>query len=385
MRNDLCKRYRSFRRRNPPQGQLTKFRNRCGLRRRSLPGLLAYGNALSTTRATRLVFHYVRIVRELEPKYCVFENVRGLTLGKHADFLRRVGIGSGRCRLRCAAPVSGAQCRRFRGAAGSSPVVPGGCTSWAPTTHSPERNSCCRTTVWDAIGDLPDADCFDELNVTDEVRTDWTTEALYARRLRALDVIPIDYGYRREFDPGSTHFEPSHQTYNKFASTLSGHRTWQNSNQSAISANYPPVGFAILCAPGTDSARGAFTSPRPIHPYLPRVITVREAARLHSYPDWFRFHATKWHGFRQIGNSVPPLLARAVANEIIKVLGVVPSAPTRLLRTGDPELLSLDMGGAARYFHVPRNTIAQRTRQSDPKQQTLWGENMPDKRKRKTA
>ncbi|WP_458020251.1 DNA cytosine methyltransferase, partial [Klebsiella pneumoniae] len=54
---------------------------------------------------------------------------------------------------------------------------------------------------------------------------------------------------------------------------------------------------------GTASDRGAFTSPRPIHPIYPRVITVREAARLHSYPDWFRFHVTKWHGFRQVGNS----------------------------------------------------------------------------------
>ncbi|MFM7369406.1 MAG: DNA cytosine methyltransferase [Sphaerospermopsis kisseleviana] len=51
-------------------------------------------------------------------------------------------------------------------------------------------------------------------------------------------------------------------------------------------------------------------------------MTVREAARLHSFPDWFRFHPTKWHGFRQIGNSVPPLLAQAVAAEIIKVLNV---------------------------------------------------------------
>ncbi|PCR36678.1 DNA (cytosine-5-)-methyltransferase, partial [Klebsiella pneumoniae] len=75
---------------------------------------------------------------------------------------------------------------------------------------------------------------------------------------------------------------------------------------------------------GTASDRGAFTSPRPIHPIYPRVITVREAARLHSYPDWFRFHVTKWHGFRQVGNSVPPMLARSVGLQIMKVLGVTP-------------------------------------------------------------
>ncbi len=68
-----------------------------------------------------------------------------------------------------------------------------------------------------------------------------------------------------------------------------------------------PKGVCNTIRAGTASDRGAFTSPRPIHPFSPRCITVREAARLHSYPDWFRFHVTKWHGFRQIGNSVPPL------------------------------------------------------------------------------
>ena len=91
---------------------------------------------------------------------------------------------------------------------------------------------------------------------------------------------------------------------------------------------------------------------------------MREAARLHSYPDWFRFHKTKWHGFRQIGNSVPPLLARAVAAEIMSVLGVNPSKPAAALNQGHPELLTYDMGAAARRFHVPRDVIAQRTRKT---------------------
>ena len=115
---------------------------------------------------------------------------------------------------------------------------------------------------------------------------------------------------------------------------------------------------------GTDSARGAFTSPRPIHYRFPRVITVREAARLHSYPDWFRFHATKWHGFREIGNSVPPLLGRAVAGEIMKALARGAEKPEKplLLGQGNESLLKFDMSEAAAYFGVPVNTIAQRTR-----------------------
>ena len=71
---------------------------------------------------------------------------------------------------------------------------------------------------------------------------------------------------------------------------------------------------------GTTRANGQFMASRPIHPTSPRCITVREAARLHSFPDWFEFFPTKWYGHMQIGNSVPPLLAQAVAKAVISKL-----------------------------------------------------------------
>src|SRR4029079_1705774 len=103
---------------------------------------------------------------------------------------------------------------------------------------------------------------------------------------------------------------------------------------------------------------GASTSPRPIHPFSPRCITVREAARLHSYPDWFRFHVTKWHGFRQIGNSVPPFLARAVGAQVMQALGRKPSKPRRTMRLGEERLLTLQMVDAAKMYGVPSTVIA---------------------------
>src|SRR5208283_3442167 len=90
----------------------------------------------------------------------------------------------------------------------------------------------------------------------------------------------------------------------------------------------PPDGLSNTLRAGTDAARGAFTSPRPIHYDLPRCVTVREMARLHGFPDWFRLHATKWHGARQIGNSVPPPLARAVAGQLMRALRVDPEQPS---------------------------------------------------------
>ena len=56
-----------------------------------------------------------------------------------------------------------------------------------------------------------------------------------------------------------------------------------------------------------------------IHPWEPRGISVREAARLQSFPDSFTFNCTMGNAYKQIGNAVPPLLAFAVAEAIKKV------------------------------------------------------------------
>lgn len=57
-----------------------------------------------------------------------------------------------------------------------------------------------------------------------------------------------------------------------------------------------------------------------IHPKLDRAITVREAARLQSFPDKFIFSGTKDSQFQQVGNAVPPLLAKAIAENLLKLL-----------------------------------------------------------------
>lgn len=67
---------------------------------------------------------------------------------------------------------------------------------------------------------------------------------------------------------------------------------------------------------GTAADKGSYQAVRPIHPTAPRVIAPREAARLQGFPDWFVFNPTKWHSFRQIGNSVSPLVAERLLSVI---------------------------------------------------------------------
>jgi len=69
---------------------------------------------------------------------------------------------------------------------------------------------------------------------------------------------------------------------------------------------------------GTGKDKGSYQSIRPIHPQEHRVISVREAARIQGFPDWFQFHRTKWHSFRMIGNSVSPYVSKAILSVFMK-------------------------------------------------------------------
>lgn len=60
-----------------------------------------------------------------------------------------------------------------------------------------------------------------------------------------------------------------------------------------------------------------------VHPTLDRAISVREAARLQTFPDSFVFCGTKDKQYQQVGNAVPPIMAKAIAEKIDKVLRTI--------------------------------------------------------------
>ncbi|MNG21187.1 Modification methylase AplI [compost metagenome] len=93
--------------------------------------------------------------------------------------------------------------------------------------------------------------------------------------------------------------------------------------ETELVSRYPRLSWGGHCPTlraGTGSDKGSFQAMRPIHPSEPRVITVREAARLQGFPDWFLFHPTIWHSFRMIGNSVSPLMSHHLMSIIAEKL-----------------------------------------------------------------
>jgi DNA (cytosine-5)-methyltransferase 1 len=310
-----------------------------------------------------LVQDFVRLVSEIDPSFFVFENVKGLTVGQHKIFLSEIiqafsDIGYQVClpwQVLNASSYGVPQNRErliLMGARKgiSLPDYPKP-TSRLADTRSLFVNAIPTTpTCRDALGDLPEAESFECLNETDEVKTEtWGTPSQYAREMRCLDDSSWHFGYRRLWEPSiltssmrSTHTIISRR---RFKETAPG-------SVEPISRflKLSPIGVCNTLRAGTDASRGAFTSPRPIHYSQPRCITVREMARLHGFPDWFRFNETKWHGARQIGNSVPPPLARAVASQILAALGHKPTSPKGALALGDSSLLRMTVSSASDFL-----------------------------------
>lgn len=312
-----------------------------------------------------LVRDFLRIVAELDASHFVFENVKGLTLGQHKRFLAEIvslakslgyavqlpwkvldaahfGVPQHRERL----ILFGAKERL------SLPRYPLQQTRAADGRGKASSGLPVGPTVADALDDLPDAENFDVLERTDEVRTSaWGVPSPYANELRCLTNEAWNFGYVRDWDPSlltsSARTEHTPISRRRFSETAGG-------ETEPVSRFYKLArdGLSNTLRAGTDGARGAFTSPRPIHHSKDRCVTVREMARLHGYPDWFRFNETKWHGARQIGNSVPPPLARAVAAQVMEAMGVQPSRPFETVELGNADLLRFNLSQASAFFGV---------------------------------
>ena len=247
--------------------------------------------------------YYVEVVRLVKPKYFVMENVPNLLTAENGFFRKEVtelfnSLGYSLTPGVLNAADYGVPQNRRRA------VIIGKLNGVAPAMPLPLSQ---KVTIWDAIEDLA---FLASGEGSEEQSYRSAPKSAYAKLLRGNCEILSNHIATRHSklalerlamippNSGKEVLPKEHLT----KSIYSG--TWTRMGKDEISVT-------ITTRFDTPSS-GKFT-----HPYLDRAITVREAARIQSFPDDFVFTGTKSSQMKQVGNAVPPLLAKAVADTIM--------------------------------------------------------------------
>ena len=287
-------------------------------------GFSMIGKRRVTDPRNQLLVHFARLIKELKPNYFIVENVKGLLIHPMTQILdifvnkvEKAGYSIVKP-IRCLDAYDfGVPQRRSR------VFILGYKNSYTafddptPSSNFSGKNSRKLTNVWDAIGDLPNIDNFEELLAMDTYLGRLkSTPSIYAKSLRS-DTNGLNLKMKKKDDglTGCLRIVHTSKIIQRFSETKPGTYEPISRYYRLVKENPSPTLRA-----GSGRSYGSFTAPRPIHPVYPRCISVREGARIHSFPDWFQFHPTKWPGFRQVGNSVPPFLGRIIASVVMDVI-----------------------------------------------------------------
>jgi len=258
-----------------------------------------------------LVAEFGRVIREIRPRYFVMENVPGIlspgTREVVTEFCDEMVDGNYHCSdpwLLDASEFGVPQYRRR--------VFVVGARRGLPLPRKPQPLAGTPPTASEAISDL------EELEESDVGLCQPLGEpSAYASALRDRESVLLS---------GCGKVKHSTKVVKRFEETTPG-------TSESVSRFYRlhPDKPARTIRAGTLRTHGSHTAARPIHYAFPRCITVREAARLQSIPDWFHVDSTTWRGYMQVGNAVPPLLAQAVAKVVERSL----NGPERLRNGGE--------------------------------------------------
>lgn len=247
-----------------------------------------------------LLVKAAQLTVDLQPDYFVFENVPGVLSGNAlevvSEFLRvleKGGYVTIQPTLLKAEEYGVPQLRRR--------VFFVGCRKELVIPHFPAATR--RYTVWEAIGDLPD------VGDDDETLRPFGEPSDYVNELNSCFPMNVEELHKTGF--AKTVHSP--EVIARFDALGFGEK-----DKVSHASRLDPNGFSRTILASTGPEHGSHTGVRPIHPYLPRYISIREVARIQSFPDWFRFSPAKFNALRQIGNAVPPLLARAVGLRVIQ-------------------------------------------------------------------
>ena len=276
---------------------------------------------------------FIRFVDRFKPRAVVMENVVGMVSYRNGrvvlqilDDFKKIGYGNVSYSVLNAADYGVPQSRRrifFIAVKSGIPV------SWPPKTHSPAPepgtvplNDCAKyyVTVGDALGDLPALDIPKKgLKVEDMV-------AGYAR--------PPACDFQKWARTGCAVLHNNVTRWHRekdievFGNMKQGQKWSQLSGEDRAKIGYSNNSFndkwkrlSTARPSWTITAHLARDGYMFIHPEQNRTISVREAARLQSFPDSFVFCGSRTAQFRQVGNAVPPLLAMAVGKHLKQILG----------------------------------------------------------------
>lgn len=252
-----------------------------------------------------LVREYIKKVEEIRPVFFLMENVGGL-MSKHGlpflkgleETARRLDYGI-TVRLLNAADYGVPQNRKRAFLVGWKKSAIGEFALPEPTVERPR-------TVHEAIGDLPSppADGSPHPDVANHFRE----ARLSALNIERIKHVPMGGG--RDDLPPHLHLDCHKNTSHRHKDVY-GRLHWEK-----------PA--------GTITARfDSFTRGRFGHPVDHRSITIREGARLQTFPDWFVFEGNREEQARQVGNAVPPLMAQILGQGILEaIIGSAKAADT---------------------------------------------------------
>lgn len=260
---------------------------------------------------------YLRIVRGLQPKWLVMENVTGLTSisGGHliesiVSEIRASGYENVAYRILKAEEYGVPQERRRIVFLANRLGLP---VEFPLKTHDGDRSPY--TTIWDAIGDLP------------PVNT--KNEHLFGATYASAPQNPYAAAMRRNSVVAANHYGPGLGKVNlerirhipqggswrdvPFDLLPAGMKKAKRSDHTKRYGRPRPTDLSCTILTKCDIHWGAY-----VHPFQNRPFTVREAARLQSFPDDFEFYGSMTEQFVQVGNAVPPLMAKSIAEAILR-------------------------------------------------------------------
>lgn len=250
--------------------------------------------------------YFMDIVERVRPEWVIFENVAGITQTEGGVFVEKIEEGFHKCgyktqRYLLSAADFGVPQKRNRF------FLIGTLEKRLPEKIAPTRATKL-VTVRDAISDLPilkNGASIDCLGYRTEAKS------AYARMMRG----------RRSASHNNVVTNNAEKIIRRYAYIPQG-GNWEDI-PARLMKNYADrtrchTGiYHRLSLDEPSVVIGNFRKNMLIHPTQDRGLSVREAARLQSFPDWYRFFGSIGMQQQQVGNAVPPLLAEAVFRSIL--------------------------------------------------------------------